>query len=186
MTSLFAFLAFKHSDCITLLLTCFIFISKLFHAHMFYLPQLDCKIFEFRWCVTFYFTPIFIAVGNLGILYLPVITNRFCFTGHWQVKFCLTQMHSCSNRKWTELNKNEILSNTCLAMDRATLPIDTLVSCFLLSPEGQVNMISKDLESFSMSVLSPFSFPLSSLFASFEKNHRGWPENRIWKYSNLM
>ena len=128
---------------------------------MFYLPQLDCKIFVFRWCVTFYFTPIFTAVGNLGILYLPVITNRFCFTGHWQVKFLLTQMHFCSNRKWTELNKNEILSNTCLATVRAKLSTDTLVSCFLLSSEGQVKMISKDLSLFHA---SPFSLsPLPCL-----------------------
>ena len=90
----------------------FILISKLFHEHMFYLPQLDCKIFEFRWCVTFYFTPIIIAVGNLGILYLLVITNWFCFIGHWQVKFFLTQMcfaQAESELNWTKMRYSLIL-----------------------------------------------------------------------------
>lgn len=79
ITSLFAFLAFKHSDCITLLLTCFIFISKLFHAHMLYFPQLDCKIFDFRWCVTFSFTSVFVCSRKQKIPSCHY--NCFYFTG---------------------------------------------------------------------------------------------------------
>lgn len=43
-----------------------LFLSLSYFSHICFISQLDCKIFAFRWYVTFSFTPVFICSRKFG------------------------------------------------------------------------------------------------------------------------
>lgn len=127
--------------------------------HICFISQLDGKIFEFRWCVTFSFTLIFVCSRKFGqsIPFFFIITNSFYFIGDWQVKFFLMWMPFSPSRKGTDLNRNEIPPNSFLSTVSTKLYTDTLLSRFLLSTRGRAHVHSQTCESFFCHPSFPFS-----------------------------
>lgn len=90
---------------IALLLMCFIFISKLFRAHMFYLPQLNLKSLRLGGMLPTTLFQMLFAVESSNILNLMFIKNFFVyFMCDWQVKLFSLQ-DFCSSRKELESTK---------------------------------------------------------------------------------
>lgn len=157
-----------------------LFLSLSYFMHICFISlQLDCNIFEFRWCVTFSFTHILFAVENLGIQYLLLILISFCFIGGWQVKIFLI------SRQGGELNRNEYSPIfSCLQSERS-YPQICFLTVFSLVQEGEQSSSMKTLDLFPWHSCFTF-FLLLSTILFFEKNYSRWLVNRIWKYNNLM